>query len=80
MARAELDELGPADGPVVTWTVPENFAQAQPTGARFVEFTPRPMPPSGGAPGWISWVGLACLLLLLVVVLLSRTRPNRPLR
>lgn len=78
-ALAELDGLGPADGPVLTWTVPNNFAQALPSVALPVGFTPSPASSGTNAPGWTSWLGLACLLLV-VVLLLSRTRSKGPLR
>jgi hypothetical protein len=29
MAHAELDGLGPSDGPVTTWAVPRDFAQGE---------------------------------------------------
>ena len=48
MARAELDGLGAAEGPVVTWTVPEDFAQAEPQGALPFDLMP------GSATG--SWL------------------------
>jgi len=79
MARAELDGLGPVEGPVVTWTVPGDFAHVQPAGAQVFGFTPGPALPSTGAPGWVSWLGLAGLLLL-VLLLLSRTKSKGPLR
>ncbi len=78
--RAELDGLGPAEDPVFTWKVPAGFAQAQPSVGLPFGFTPGPAPSSSaGAPGWASWLGLACLLLV-IVLLLSRTRSRRPLR
>ena len=73
MARAELDGLGPANGPVLTWTVPEDFAHVQPPGARVFDVTPGPASSGTGGQAWVSWLGLACLLLL-VVLLLSRTK------
>ncbi len=79
-ARANLDGLGPTDGPVLTWAVPGNFAQAQPPVGLPFGFTPGPAPSSStGVPGWASWLGLACLLLV-VVLLLTRTRFKGPLR
>ena len=77
-ARAELDGLGPADGPVVTWAVPKDFAQAQPPVGLPVGFTPNPASSGTNAPGWTSWLGLACLLLV-AVLLLSRTISKGPL-
>jgi hypothetical protein len=78
-ARAELDGLGPADGPVVTWTVPKDFAQAQPPVGLPFGSTPGPPASDTNAPGWGSWLGLA-FLLLVVVLLLTRTRSKGPLR
>jgi len=78
-ARSELDGLGPADGPVVTWAVHEGFAQTQPPVGLPFGFTPNPVSSGTNAPGWTSWLGLASLLLV-VVLLLSRTRSKRPLR
>jgi hypothetical protein len=78
-ARSELDGLGPADGPVVTWAVHEGFAQTQPPAALPFGFAPNPASAGTNAPGWTSWLGLACLLLV-VVLLLSRTRSKGPLR
>ncbi|MCX6923895.1 MAG: hypothetical protein NT154_11915, partial [Verrucomicrobia bacterium] len=78
-AQAELDGLGPVDGPVVTWTVPKDFAQAEPPGALPFGFTPRTASSGTGAPGWSSWLGLLSLLLV-VVLLLSRSRSKGPLR
>ena len=72
-ARAELDGLGPADGPIVTWTVPEEFAEAEPEGALPFDW----MPGSAGARGTASWLGLFCLLLV-VVLLLIRTSSKGP--
>jgi len=77
--RAELDGLGPTDGPVFTWRVPAGFAQAQPPVALPVNFTPGPASAGTKATDWGSWLGLACLLLV-VVLLLSRTRSKGPLR
>ena len=78
-ARAELDGLGPADGPVVTWTVPKDFAQGQSSAVRAFDFTPRPASSGKEARGWTSWLGLAGLLLM-VGLLLIRTKPKGPLR
>ena len=78
-AHAELDGLGPADGPVVTWTVPEDFARAKPPVGRAFDFMPAPASPGKGAHGWGLWLGLA-FLLLLVALLLSRTGSKGPLR
>jgi len=78
-AWAELDGLGPADGPFLTWAVPKDFAQAQPPVALPVGFTPNPASSGTNAPGWTSWLGLACLLLV-AVLLLSRTISKGPLR
>jgi LPXTG-motif cell wall-anchored protein len=77
-ARAELDGLGPGDGPVVAWAVPGDFAQAQPSVALPVSATPWPASSGTKATYWGSWLGLACLLLV-VVLLLSRTRSKGPL-
>jgi hypothetical protein len=77
-ARANLDGLGPTAGPVFTWRVPAGFAQEQPSVALPVGFTPNPASSGTNAPGWASWLGLACLLLV-VVLLLSRTRSKGPL-
>jgi hypothetical protein len=77
--RTELDGLGPADGPVFTWKVPAGFAQAQPPMALPVGVTPWPVSSGTKATDWGSWLGLACLLLV-VVLLLSRTRSKGPLR
>ena len=79
MAHAELDGLGPADGPVLSWRAPRDFAWAQPSAAGPFDFTPGPASSGGDATGWASWLGLACLLLV-VVLLLSRTRSKGPLR
>ena len=79
MAHAELDGLGPADGPIVTWTVPEDFARAQPPGPRAFDFTPGPASSGTGATSWVSWLGLVCVLCL-IVLLLSRTGSKGPLR
>jgi hypothetical protein len=68
-ARAELDGLGPADGPIITWTVPEDFAQAEPQGTLPFDWMP------GSATG--SWLGFLCLLLV-VVLLLIRTSSKDP--
>lgn len=75
--RAELDGLGPADGPVVTWSVPEGFAQEQPRGALPFDVTPGAPSSGTSAPGIASWLELACLLLV-IVLLLSRTRSKGP--
>jgi hypothetical protein len=80
MARAELDGLGAAQGPVVTWTVPENFAQAQSPEGRGFGFTPTRASSGTGAPGWSSWLGFVSLLLLVVVLLLIRTQSKGPRR
>ena len=77
-ARAELDGLGPADGPVVTWAVPKEFAQAQPPVALPVGFTPNPASSGTNAPGWTSWLEIA-FLVLVVALLLSRIRSKGPL-
>ena len=73
-AQAELDGLGPADGPVITWTVPADFARAEPQGALPFDFTPGSASPGTGTP---SWLGLVCLLLV-VVLLLIRTSSKGP--
>ena len=78
-AQAELDGLGPADGPVVNWAVPVDFAQAQPPIGLPVGFTPNPASSGTNAPGWATWLGLV-FLILVVVLLLSRTRSKGPLR
>jgi hypothetical protein len=77
-ARSELDGLGPADGPVVTWAVPKEFAQAQPPVALPVGFTPNPASSGTNAPGWTSWLEIA-FLVLVVALLLSRIRSKGPL-
>ena len=77
-ARAELDGLGPADGPVVTWAVPKDFAQAQPPVGLPVAFTPNPASSGTNAPGWTSWLEIA-FLVLVVALLLSRIRSKGPL-
>jgi hypothetical protein len=78
MAHAELDGLGPADGPVVTWTVPRGFAQSEsPTTFPFGDL-PGPTP-SGTGSSLTLWLGLGCLLLL-VVVLLRRIGSKSPPR
>jgi len=77
-ARAELDGLGPADGPVTSWTVPKNFGQEE-SPAQVLDSTPRPASSGKGAPGWTSWLGLASLLLL-VGILLSRISSKNPPR
>jgi hypothetical protein len=77
--RAELDGLGPTDGPVFTWRVPAGFSQTQPPVALPFSFTPGPASSGANAPDWGSWLGLACVLLV-VVLLLSRTRAKGPLR
>jgi hypothetical protein len=59
--------------------VPKDFAQAQPPVALPVGFTPNPASSGTNAPGWTSWLGLACLLLV-AVLLLSRTISKGPLR
>jgi hypothetical protein len=71
-AQAELDGLGPADGPIVTWTVPEDFAQAEPQGA-----LPFDLSSGTGTLATASWLGLLCLLLV-VVLLLIRTSSKGP--
>jgi hypothetical protein len=78
-ARAELDGLGPADGPVVNWAVPKDFAQAQPPVGLPVGFTPNPASSGTNAPGWATWLGLVCLVLA-IALLLSRTRSKGALR
>ena len=78
IAQAELDGLGPADGPVVTWAVPKEFAQAQPPVALPVGFTPNPASSGTNAPGWTSWLEIA-FLVLVVALLLSRIRSKGPL-
>jgi hypothetical protein len=77
-ARAELDGLGPADGPVLTWTVPDNFAQALPAVGLPFGFAPNPVSSGTNTPGWATWLGLVCLLAV-IVLLLNRTRSKRPL-
>jgi hypothetical protein len=77
-ARSELDGLGPADGPVVTWAVHEGFAQTQPPAALPIGFTPNPASSGTNAPAWTSWLGLASLMLV-VALLLTRTRSKGPL-
>ncbi len=79
MARAELDGLGPVDGPVLTWTLPRDLSRVQPPGAGVFGFTPGPASSSPGGRGWVSWLGLACLLGL-VLLLLSRPKSKGPLR
>jgi hypothetical protein len=78
MAHAELDGLGPADGPVVTWAVPRDFAQEE--SPRTFPFGDMPGPaPSGTGSPLRLWLGLGCLLLL-VVVLLRRIGSKSPPR
>jgi hypothetical protein len=77
--RAELDGLGPIDGPVLTWRVPAGFAQTQPAVGLPFGSTPGPPASDTVAPRWASWLGLVCLLLV-VVLLLTRTRFKGPLR
>ena len=79
MARAELDGLGRTNGPVVTWTVPQDLAQGESPAARVFGFTPQPAPSATGAPGWTSWLGLGCLMLL-VGLLSSRIKSKSPPR
>jgi hypothetical protein len=77
--RAELDGLGPVDGPVATWKVPDGFAQAQPPVALPLGFTPIQAPASRGGSDWTAWLELA-FLLLVVALLLSRIRSKGRLR
>ena len=76
-ARAELDGLGPAEGPAVTWFVPADFAQVQPPTALPFGVNPGAASPRTDAPGWGSWLGLA-FLILAVAFVLGRTRSRSP--
>ncbi len=73
-ARADLDGLGPTEGPVFTWRVPSGFARSEPAVGLPYGFTARPAPVhQESTAGWGTCLGLAGLLLAIVLVL-TRTR------
>jgi hypothetical protein len=78
MAHAELDGLGPSDGPVISWAVSRGFAQEVFSAARPSDSRPGPAPTGQGTSG-TSWLVLGCVLLL-AVLLLRRIRSEPPPR
>jgi hypothetical protein len=74
LARAALDGLGPAEGSVVTWTVPADLAQARSPFERPFDSAPAPAPASPAASSRAPWLWFVGLLLVVVLVLLRASR------